>query len=133
MNKIRFYAKSKEFGMSKKLGWIGVDLDGTLAHYDEWSSITSIGDPVPSMVQRVKAWLAQGITVKIFTARVAFPSDSEFTETQTRYIQDWCKKHIGQELEITCMKDFAMLELWDDRCVQVLMNTGQPVEEPIHS
>ena len=119
--------------MSKKLGWIGVDLDGTLAYYDEWSSMTSIGEPVPSMVQRVKDWLAQGITVKIFTARVAFPSDQEFIETQTRNIQAWCEKHIGQKLEITCTKDFAMLELWDDRCVQVLMNTGQPVEELIHS
>jgi hypothetical protein len=29
-------------------------------------------------------------------------------------------------LEVTCVKDFAMIELWDDRAVGVLMNTGQP-------
>jgi len=108
------------------LGWIGVDLDGTLAYYDEWLNVDHIGEPIPSMVQRVKNWLSQGFTVKIFTARVAFPSDREFIETQTRKIQDWCEKYIGQKLDVTCMKDFAMLELWDDRCVQVAINTGQP-------
>src|SRR6185436_7306636 len=114
-------------------GWIGVDLDGTLAYYDEWMSVDRIGEPIPSMVQRVKEWLSQGITVKIFTARVAFPSDREFIETQTRYIQDWCEKYIGQKLDVTCMKDFAMLELWDDRCVHVATNTGRPIEQVIHS
>jgi hypothetical protein len=109
------------------LGWIDVDLDGTLAYYDEWLYVDQIGAPIPSMVQRVQNWLSRGITVKIFTARVAFPSDREFIETQTRAIQDWCEKHIGQKLDVTCMRDFAMLELWDDRCVQVDMNTGQPM------
>lgn len=109
------------------LGWIGVDLDGTLAHYDEGLDTDHIGEPIPDMVARVQSWLAQGFTVKIFTARVAFPSDPEFVEKQTRLIQAWCKKHIGQKLEVTCVKDFAMLELWDDRCVQIRINTGQPV------
>jgi hypothetical protein len=112
-----------------KLGWIGVDLDGTLAYYDEWMNIDRIGEPIPSMLQRVKDWLSQGITVKIFTARVAFPSDREFIETQTRFIQDWCEKYVGQKLDVTCMKDFAMLELWDDRCIQVVTNTGRPAGE----
>ncbi len=33
-------------------------------------------------------------------------------------------KHIGKELEITNVKDFGMIELWDDRAVQVIPNTG---------
>ena len=118
-------------------GWIGVDLDGTLAHYDGWKGENHIGEPIVPMVQRVKDWLDQGITVKIFTARVgisgAFSQESqrhanqEFADNQVRVIQDWCEKHIGQRLEVTAMKDFAMTELWDDRCVQVQVNTGHPI------
>ena len=42
-------------------------------------------------------------------------------------IRDWCRRHIGQVLTITCVKDFAMVELYDDRCVQVRPNTGELV------
>ncbi len=42
--------------------WIGVDFDHTLCRDD--------GSPVEVMVDRVKRWLAQGLTVKIFTARL---------------------------------------------------------------
>lgn len=31
-------------------GWIGVDLDGTLAVYDEWRGVSHIGAPVPAML-----------------------------------------------------------------------------------
>ena len=30
-------------------------------------------------------------------------------------------------LEITNAKDMDMIELWDDRCVQVIPNTGKPI------
>lgn len=46
-------------------GWIGVDLDGTLARYDGWVGITHISDPVPAMQDRVVRWLDQGIDVRI--------------------------------------------------------------------
>lgn len=104
-------------------GWIGVDLDGTLAEYHGWVGEDSIGDPVPAMIERVKKWLADGVTVKIFTARVCIPD----AQRQIEVIQDWCEKHIGQRLEVTNIKDFGMFELWDDRCVQVQMNTGKRV------
>jgi len=52
-------------------GWIGVDLDGTLAYYDEWRGLYHIGEPIPAMVDRVKRWLAEGRDVRIFTARVS--------------------------------------------------------------
>jgi hypothetical protein len=114
-----------------KLGWIGVGLDGTLAYYDESLSVDQIGEPIQTMVQRVKDWLEQGITVKIFTSRVAFPSDQEFVESQVHKIQAWCEKYIGQKLDVTCVKDFAMLELWDDRCVQIGINTGEPASSVV--
>lgn len=110
--------------MSK--AWIGVDLDGTLAHYEGWKGIAHIGEPIAPMVERVKRWLAEGHTVKIFTARVS-TRDGEELRAISGAIIAWSEKHIGQKLDITCVKDFGMIELWDDRAVQVISNTGEPV------
>lgn len=107
-------------------GWIGVDLDGTLAEYHGWKSIEHVGKPIAPMVNRVKSWLTQGKEVRIFTARVFDHLSDETLQEQIRApIRAWCVKHFGVELPITCNKDFGMIELWDDRCVQVEMNTGR--------
>lgn len=100
--------------------WIGVDLDGTLAQYDGWVGEDHIGDPIDKMVQRVKGWLADGKTVKIFTARVADDPDGSIKKT----IQDWTEEHIGQRLDVTNEKDHQMESLWDDRAHRVEKNTG---------
>lgn len=98
-------------------GWIGVDLDGTLAHYDGWKGADHIGLPIPDMLRRVREWVAAGRKVKIFTARACVPEQCE-------PIRAWLAVH-GLELEITNVKDFHMVELWDDRAVQVIPNTGR--------
>lgn len=105
-----------------KSGWIGIDLDGTLAvHDDNWDG--SIGAPIEPMVARVRGWLAEGIEVRIMTARVnrrlANWADHEFA------IRAFCYGLFGQYLEVTCEKDPDMLELWDDRAVRVVRNTGE--------
>lgn len=107
-------------------GWIGVDLDGTLAHYDEWRGITHIGQPVEAMLKRVKHWLAEGIEVRIFTARVGPRRDDieDQIEEIRGIIVKWCIEHVGQILEVTATKDYDMIQLWDDRCIQVIPNTG---------
>ena len=58
-------------------GWIGVDLDGTLAEYLGWQGMGHIGEPIAPMVERVKAWLAEGKDVRIFTARVCSSQSQE--------------------------------------------------------
>jgi hypothetical protein len=108
-------------------GWIGVDLDGTLAHYDGWAGVDQIGAPIPLMVERVKAWLAEGKQVRIMTARVHPNQDGRVLTVVRYWIEKWCLEHIGQALLITHEKDFGMVELWDDRAVQVEKNTGQLV------
>lgn len=100
-------------------GWIGVDLDGTLAEYRGWQGPEHIGPPIPKMVERIKKWLAHGLEVRVFTARVAHPHPGV-----VRRIEDWCLAHIGHVLPVTATKDYAMIELWDDRAVQVIPNTG---------
>jgi hypothetical protein len=106
-------------------GWIGVDLDGTLAHYPPGAG-SVIGAPIQPMVARVKRWLADGKTVKIMTARVSQSDGSDDLSNTIKAIQSWCLQYIGQSLPVTCSKDYSMLELWDDRARQVDFNMGTP-------
>jgi hypothetical protein len=149
--------------MSNGNGWIGVDLDGTLAHYEGWKGQEHIGEPIAPMVERVKGWLAEGREVRIFTARVYCPPEpmapwlykrlneggplpdlesieKEYEDWRTRwnetmtarsFIQVWCDQHVGKVLDITNIKDFSMIELWDDRAVQVQINTGIPMVQAV--
>lgn len=105
-------------------GWIGVDLDGTLAHYDTWRGPLHIGDPVPVMLERVRGWLEGGWEVRIFTARVSDPRQAPDIQVA---IQDWCERHGLPRLDVTCIKDYSMVQLWDDRAVAVEVNTGRPL------
>lgn len=144
------------------MGWIGVDLDGTLAIWKGHFDVLAIGDPIPAMVDRVKAWIAAGQDVRIFTARVgpatrdeclaAFAGityqniealcgretmDLEIPEIWERFQREligcWCDSHLGQRLPITATKDFHMYQLWDDRCIQVQSNTGLTILEAFHA
>ncbi len=111
-----------------KNGWIGVDLDGTLAHYDEWVDISHVGEPIVPMLDRVRSWIAEGREVRIFTARVS-PKSAEANGVSLDDVKApilaWLFNHVGFHLEITHEKDLSMIQLWDDRCVQVIPNTGR--------
>lgn len=107
------------------VGWIGVDLDGTLAEYFGWLDGGGIGAPIPAMVNRVRAWRLAGIQVRIFTARVGPSRDAAETYGQRVKVEMWCREHLGEVLPVTHEKDFQMIELWDDRAVQVVLNTGR--------
>lgn len=52
-------------------GWYAFGLDGTLAMYDKWEGIDSIGGPVKLMVDLMKRMRKEGKDVRILTARVA--------------------------------------------------------------
>ena len=128
-------------------GWIGVDFDGTLAEYGTWVGPDHVGKPIAPMVERVKLWLSQGHEVRIFTARmypitqvirpgdalpVAEAAGTLATPLGTALlavdaIRAWCREHLGAVLPITCVKDYGMVELYDDRAVQVRPNTGEIV------
>lgn len=118
----------------KQQGWIGVDLDGTLAKYDGWQGVEHIGEPVPAMLERVRQWLNEKRDVRIFTARAfrmlypdGTPEKVEANEV-IFHIHVWLESHGLPHLPVTCFKDFGMVELWDDRCVQVVPNTGERVD-----
>lgn len=119
---------------NSRIGWIGVDLDGTLAL--TVSNTREIGAPIAPMLARVHDWLDQGLEVRIVTARVGASGvtlrdgtvdDQCNAERQRALIGAWCVEHIGQSLPITHGKDVMLIELWDDRAVQVERDTGKRV------
>ena len=97
--------------------WIGVDLDGTLARADAWKGMSHVGEPVPLMLRRVKAWVEKGLVVKVVTARAGDPEGLAAAKA-------WLTAQGLGEIEVTDRKDFGMVELWDDRAIQVVHNTG---------
>lgn len=105
--------------MTKDDSWVGVDLDGTLAHYDGWRGVEHVGEPIPAILEYVKALRLKGINVRIFTARVAEG------EKAILPIETWCQDHLGEVLPITNVKDFGMILLIDDRCVPIVKNEGR--------
>lgn len=106
-------------------GWIGCDLDGTLAEFPNPHDFRLIGRPVPLMLQRVKHWLEEGKQVKIVTARVSSSVPEEERVKARRMIKSWLELYIGRTLPVTSEKDYSMVQLWDDRAVQVVTNTGK--------
>jgi len=104
-------------------GWIGFDLDGTLAEYRGWRGCQHIGPPIPAMVARLKQYRAAGWQVKIFTARGT--ASAEERAEALPCIERWCEEHLGEVLPITNVKDYQMVRLYDDRAVQVEKNTGR--------
>jgi hypothetical protein len=106
-------------------GWIGVDLDGTLAKSVRAQTGEEIGAPIRPMVQLVKWWLAQGDDVRIFTARVNPNHHQGDIVHARRAIEAWCKRHLGRILPVTYEKDWDMVLLLDDRARQVEHDTGR--------
>ena len=105
--------------------WTGIDLDGTLAHFDmeRWLSegYSYIGRPLMPMVLLVDKLLREGKKIKIFTARVCTHPDIAIP-----YIRQWLVGiGLPGDLEITNVKDWYMDVLYDDRCIQVEHNTGE--------
>ena len=111
--------KKKERRIGNK--WIGVDLDGTLAEWDGWKGHQHIGKPIPLMVERVKRWLSMDIEVRVFTARASIAE-------HVPPVQKWLEENGLPGLAVTNQKDYKMLQLWDDRCVQVIPSTGELVK-----
>ncbi len=99
--------------------WLGIDLDGTLAHFDKWEDIYTIGKPLQIMKDLIMSLHNQGIRIKIFTARVGEG------DVAIPPIKQWLKKNGLPDLEITNVKDMYCIEIWDDRAVQIEHNTGR--------
>src|SRR5260221_396669 len=106
------------------MGWIGIDLDGTLSYALDapHEVLAPIKPPIPAMLARVQALLAEGRDVRIFTARVAACGetsivacdDQAIADHQRQMIEAWCLEHLGQRLKVTATKDWQMDYFYDD-------------------
>jgi hypothetical protein len=131
---------------------MGVDLDGTTFVYDGWTKWCDFGPPIPAMVERIRAWSAAGVRVRAITARIGLPVRQDpYTKnpiyslsrvnackmTGERFsdhdmhvaIMRHCGVHQVPIQGAQCYKDYNMIELWDDRAVQVVANTGLTLAE----
>jgi hypothetical protein len=106
-------------------GWIGVDLDGTLAKSVAGQAGEEIGPPIHPMVQLVKEWLAHGENVRIFTARVNPNQRLVEAIRARRAIEAWSERHLGQILPVTYEKDWDMVLLFDDSSTAPLGNCSK--------
>jgi FMN phosphatase YigB (HAD superfamily) len=109
-------------------GWYGFDLDGTLAHMDDWVDADHIGEPIAPMVEKALEHIRDGYEVRIVTARAAMTDEfglHRFIEA----CEAWCLRHLGRVVAITCCKDMGMIALYDDRAIQVESNTGRIIGE----
>lgn len=114
--------------MAQPNGWVGFDLDGTLAIYEGWKGPEHIGEPIMPMVEYAKTLIAAGIEIRIVTARASTArmiEDEEMYDKVISSIRQWCWKHLGKRVEITAEKDFEMILLIDDRVATVELNTGR--------
>lgn len=103
-------------------GWIGFDLDGTLARHGSGDGIGGIGEPIQPMLKRLMSYLKVGVRCKIFTARA-----DDFR--QVRMVQRWLVSQGVPPLEVTNKKDYLMIYNYDDRARQVVPNLGVVVGE----
>lgn len=138
--------------LAQQGGWVGVDWDGTMFTFegDTWVAWNVFGQPIQAMIDRVKAWVAAGVPVRIVTARIRIPLEElnglpvysrrplntcivtgqAYSDAMmSRAIQDHAEKHGLPRLLVQCYKGARMIELWDDRAVQVVPNTGQTLTE----
>jgi len=109
-------------------GWVGFDLDGTLAKYDHFEGWDKIGDPIEPMIEMVKSIRRRGIICKVWTARASVASRAinnlTFEQVES-VIKRWTLEHIGEELDVVTEKDCHMLCAVDDSVIQVEKNTGK--------
>lgn len=106
-------------------GYYAFDLDGTLAKYDGWRGVEHIGEPVPAMVQELRALVATGCEVRVITARMASAQSPPDRAAFRRAWDRWCEQHLGLIIAAQAEKCMRMIALYDDRAIAVEKNTGR--------
>ena len=68
---------------------IAIDFDGTIAQYDGWQGVESVGEPIPGAIAFIKALRELGFELAIFSAR-AHPDHGVGGK---RAIEQWVDKY----------------------------------------
>jgi hypothetical protein len=106
-------------------GFVGFDLDGTLAKYIGPHGNTEIGDPIinspdgkPTPYEIAIKLHTMGLPTCCFSARAMWPGE-------TPKIRKWLNKHGLPHMDITFQKNSNMICFFDDRSISVEENTGK--------
>ena len=102
--------------MSEIKHWAGFDFDGTLVEYPK--SGQRYGKDNEKVIGIFKYFMDHGITVKVVTARAAYPE-------MRQVIQSWLDAHGWGHIEITDKKDYGMLVLFDDLAITIDSKSGE--------
>jgi len=78
--------------MSDDLKIVCVDLDGTLAHYDEWKGIENIGEPIEGAREFMDALRSEGFHIILYTCRMRGRRGNEMIDV-SKIIVEWLRKH----------------------------------------
>ena len=83
------------------------------------------------MKKRILNYIAEGMDVKIFTARVGQPCQktNRSIEQITTLIQDWLEENGMPRLDVTCKKTRECIRIYDDKAVQVIPNMDITLHE----
>jgi hypothetical protein len=113
---------------TKENGWIGIDLDGTLADDPPGmmrGKATDIGPPLRPMIDIVRRLVQDGWDVRVFTARVSEPTHLNTpVEDIVQAIWEWTEEHIGKRLPVTNIKSHGLIVFLDDRALNAIRNRG---------
>lgn len=129
---------------AERVGWIGVDFDGVLVEWDP-KYLPDCGPPIVHGITLVRRLKAEGHEIRIFTARIqpspdeqawwdeanrlGFKTVEDWVKYQHQLVENFCIKHFGAPFKITACKDWRMITCYDDRCVQMVPNTGESLDE----
>jgi hypothetical protein len=103
---------------------IAVDLDGTLAEYSGWKSVSDIGKPIESTVKKLEAEKKKGTRIIIHTARLSDPNNTQHGSKMwgmtLDYIRKWLfKNNIPYNSVWEGEGKPRADEYWDDRAVKM--------------
>ncbi len=103
---------------------IALDLDGTLAEYNGWVNLDTIGSPIRPIWDLFKGWLDDtNVVVSIYTARAGTPGAEE--AIRSWLVDNGIDKVTSECIEITNVKEKHFTEFWDDRAIAVKRNCGE--------
>jgi len=115
---------------------IAIDLDGTLAYWDEHlednNQYWKIGEPIMPMINLAKEHIKNGDKVIVFTARISNDNLSYMEMARLKKeIIDWCYYYIGEYLEVTNIKTRDINLFYDDKAIHVEKNTGRIIGDKL--
>ena len=110
--------------------YVCIDLDGTIAHYEEWKGETHFGKPVEGVQEALKQISYGGWKIIIFTTRANKKLVAEYLQSHS-IVFDAINENPDQPLNAVGGKPYADAYI-DDRGIQFNGNWQETANEVLH-